>query len=383
MKKIFFFIALAMSLRSLSAQTYGYNYQAVVRDGGGQVAANQSVQLRFQIQLENGQSLYEETHSTVADAFGRVARTVGAGLKTYGAFDTLKWTEKKHFLAAAIKIGGAVNWADIGREEIVLPPFTSKLSTDLWQLDGQNLYRLEGNIGIGLPNPDSKLEINGDLHLSGSRRIYFQGGPSDPNYFIESYIVPNCAAIRVKGYCGVTLSTAVGDILHIVEDRVGIGMGTSTPQAKLDVNGTTRTKILEITGGDVAEARHPAAKQQIQPGMVVIFDEKEQGKIRTTNRSYDPKVAGVISGAGKYFAGVCLLQEELAKGAFPLAQVGTVEVLCVGPVAVGDLLTTSSVPGYAMAVRKPLKGIGAAIGKATTTLKKGERGLVEIQVEKH
>lgn len=184
-------------------------------------------------------------------------------------------------------------------------------------------------------------------------------------------------------------------------DEAGrVGIQQLTPQATLDVGGSIKSgylvvdgsadvkdklscKNLTITGGDVAEARHPAAKQQIQPGMVVIFDEKEQGKIRTTNRAYDKKVAGVISGAGKYFAGVCLLQEELAKGAFPLAQVGTVEVLCVGPVAVGDLLTTSSVPGYAMAVRKPLKGIGAAIGKATTTLKKGERGLVEIQVEKH
>jgi hypothetical protein len=268
----------------IAAQTYGYNYQAFVRDGGGQVAINQSVQLRFQIQLENGQSQYEETHNTTTDGFGRIARTVGTGLKTYGAFDTLKWTEKKHFLAVAIKIGGAANWADIGREEIVLPPFIPKLSTDLWQLDGQNLYRLEGNLGIGLPNPDSKLEINGDLHLSGSRRIYFQGGPSDPNYFIESYIVPNCAAIRVKGYCGVTLSTAVGDILHIVEDRVGIGMGTSTPQAKLDVNGTTRTKILEITGGDVAEARHPAAKQLLQPGVVVVFDEKAAPPIKPTTK---------------------------------------------------------------------------------------------------
>ena len=89
------------------------------------------------------------------------------------------------------------------------------------------------------------------------------------------------------------------------------------------------------------------------------------------------------SGAGKYFAGVCLLQEELARGAAPVAQVGSVEVWCVGPVEVGDLLTTSEVPGHAMAISDPLRGIGCTIGKAVTALKAGERGLVEMQVEKH
>jgi len=116
---------------------------------------------------------------------------------------------------------------------------------------------------------------------------------------------------------------------------------------------------------------------------VVVFDETQQGKIRLTAKPYDKKVAGVISGAGKYFAGVCLLQEELSKGALPIAQVGTVEVLCVGPVEVGDMLTSSEVAGHAMAVTDPLRSIGCTIGKAVTSLKAGERGLVEMQVEKH
>jgi len=48
-----------------------------------------------------------------------------------------------------------------------------------------------------------------------------------------------------------------------------IMIGTFVPapaNIKLDVNGTTRTKILEITGGDVAEARHTTTGEKLPVG---------------------------------------------------------------------------------------------------------------------
>jgi hypothetical protein len=49
------------------------------------------------------------------------------------------------------------------------------------------------------------------------------------------------------------------------------------------------------------------------------------------------------------------------------------------PVEIGDLLTTSSVPGHAMKVTDPLKSFGTVIGKALQPLD-GGRGLVPILV---
>ena len=48
------------------------NYQAVARNGSGQVLANQSVGLRFSI-LDggpNGNAVYVETHATSTNQFG-------------------------------------------------------------------------------------------------------------------------------------------------------------------------------------------------------------------------------------------------------------------------------------------------------------------------
>ena len=50
-----------------------------------------------------------------------------------------------------------------------------------------------------------------------------------------------------------------------------------------------------------------------------------------------------------------------------------------GPIQVGDLLTTSSMPGHAMKASDPAKAFGAVIGKALGSLKAGT-GLIPIIV---
>lgn len=236
-------------------------------------------------------------------------------------------------------------------------------------------YRLffhpDGNVGIG-KSPERKLDVAGQIQSKSSWPA-FHWTREDGTAAFSMDLHP------VGGELSIFDQINDGGVIRFqIRPNGPVWVG-----GNLDVNGTTRTKILEITGGDVAEARHTTAGQKLPAGSVVVFDETRAGKIRLTTQPYDKKVAGVISGAGQYFAGVCLLQEELARGAQPVAQVGTVEVLCIGPVAVGDLLTTSAVAGHAMAVADPVRSIGCTIGKAVTPLKAGERGLVEMQVEKH
>jgi hypothetical protein len=49
------------------------------------------------------------------------------------------------------------------------------------------------------------------------------------------------------------------------------------------------------------------------------------------------------------------------------------------PVEVGDLLTTSPTPGYAMKAGDPVKALGAMIGKALRPLSEGQ-GLIPILI---
>ena len=164
--------------------------------------------------------------------------------------------------------------------------------------------------------------------------------------------------------------------------NVGIGM---TPEYDLDVNGTTRTGVLKITGGsDLSESFDvDSGALKIVPGLVVSIDPLNPGKLVISKEPYDHKVVGIISGAGGVLPGMIMSQVGTeADGEFPVALTG--RVYCWvdatnGPVEPGDLLTTSAVPGHAAKVTDRDKAAGAVIGKAMSGLKEG-RGLVLVLV---
>jgi hypothetical protein len=68
-----------------------------------------------------------------------------------------------------------------------------------------------------------------------------------------------------------------------------------------------------------------------------------------------------------------------ADGAHPVALSGRVYVFAVGPVRVGDLLTTAATPGHAQSVVDFTHAQGAIIGKSMTPLAEGA-GLVLVLV---
>jgi hypothetical protein len=155
-----------------------------------------------------------------------------------------------------------------------------------------------------------------------------------------------------------------------------VGIGTVAPAAKLHVNGTTRTSVLEITGADLAE-KFPAS-EKLEPGMVVAIDPQNPGKLCLARGAYNRCVAGVVSGANNFSAGAVLGNLPGHEDAPPIALSGRVYVQCdasSAPIQPGDLLTTSETPGYAMKATDRDRSHGAVIGKAMERLENG-RGLV-------
>ena len=188
------------------------------------------------------------------------------------------------------------------------------------------------------------------------------------------------------------LTVAGGSAIYIQNGTQNIGIGTANPQAKLHVQGTTMTGVLQITGGaDFAEnfevnlqkANDDTMTTEVKAGMVVSIDPTSPGNLALSDRAYDRRVAGVISGAGGVKPGMVMSQEgTLADGKHPVALSGRVYCwadAAYGAIEPGDLLTTAPTPGHAMKVTEPIKAHGATLGKAMTSLKEG-RGLVLVLV---
>jgi len=164
----------------------------------------------------------------------------------------------------------------------------------------------------------------------------------------------------------------------VVKDNGNVGIGTTDPRQKLDVNGAIR-----IRGADLAEPFDVSGTDAIVPGMVVAIDPDHIGQLRVADKAYDRTVAGVISGAGDIKPGIILHQEgTLADGDYPVSLTGRAYVLAdasYGSIQPGDLLTTSDTAGHAMKVTDYEKAQGAIIGKAMSALDEG-RGLVLVLV---
>ena len=140
--------------------------------------------------------------------------------------------------------------------------------------------------------------------------------------------------------------------------------------------------MLAILGGsDVAEP-FTISTRNVPKGAVVVIDEHNPGALALSDRPYDQRVAGIVSGANGINPGLTLQQEGLTKDGQNVALSGRVYALADasgGPINPGDLLTTSGVPGHCMRVGDHARAQGAILGKAMTGLTQG-RGMVLVLV---
>lgn len=181
------------------------------------------------------------------------------------------------------------------------------------------------------------------------------------------------------GYAAVfSISNPANPLAALYVSTAGTGLAAQ-------FNGDVAVDILQINGGsDVAEPFElvdtvPAVPE---PGTVMVLDPGTPGGVRPSAAAYDRRVAGIVSGAGGVRAGLTLRQESALDGEVLVAIAG--RVYCrvdasISPVEVGDLLTTSDVPGCAMKATDRDRAHGAIIGKAMSRLGSGS-GLVLVLV---
>jgi hypothetical protein len=171
------------------------------------------------------------------------------------------------------------------------------------------------------------------------------------------------AGLRRAGVLGVGARTGVeaqvADLTsNLIEGYIGDFVGDPNRVRKFHITG----QGTYVAGSDFAEALPGrGGKEAYEPGDVLVVSTQSRGAVEKSRKPNDTLVAGVYSTRPGMLGADKNGTSRVDPDELPVAIIGIVPTKVStenGPINVGDLLTTSSTPGYAM------KALPLRIGKA-------------------
>lgn len=196
-------------------------------------------------------------------------------------------------------------------------------------------------------------------------------------------------------------NTSGGEFMRILANG-NVGIGTTSPAAKLDVNGSINisgsgagitfpngggTQSVAWTGilcgGDYAEAVDVSGERtNYHPGDVLVIGATSGSDVAKSSEPYSTLVLGVYATKPGVVGRRQTADAKTSTTEVPMAMVGIVPTKVSaenGPIRRGDLLVTSSTVGYAMKGTDRSRMLGAVVGKALGNLNSGT-GVIEVAI---
>lgn len=331
-----------------------------------------AVRGRRSIELDGKESTLKLGHPTKSTSDGRKL----SGVELDGAAATL--TVGRRDLAGAMQVFDVQNKASITLDggNAVLTLGVAGREGDLLLIDSEgrevcHLNAAAAELKLGASGAASSLR----LHDDGGREVLRFADATlrvgtDGNH--GRFLVRDGGGRAVVELDGETSQVNVGAAGHagLINVRDGNGNGT----IQLDGNNGD----IFLTNADCAE-EFDFITDVVEPGTVVVIGDDE--RLQPCSSAYDRRVAGVVSGAGRFRPAI-VLDRRAGRTRPAVAMIGKVECKVDaghGAIRCGDLLVSSPTPGHAMRAGDSASTPGAVLGKALRGLDTGT-GLVPILV---
>lgn len=219
----------------------------------------------------------------------------------------------------------------------------------LWTESGSDLYRTGGNIGIGTANPSVKLDVAGQVKISG-------GTPG-----LGKVLTSDAAGLATWQ----TLATGGGSTLwtesgsNVYRTSGNIGIGTSNPSVKLDVAGQVKIsggipglgKVLTSDAAGLASwqtfATGGGSTLWTESGSNIYRNAGRVG-IGTSNPTYDLEVNGTASAKRYVVKGI----NEITNGVWDLTQGNLVQITFNSSITPITINSDGSAGTYILIVKK-------------------------------
>jgi hypothetical protein len=141
-------------------------------------------------------------------------------------------------------------------------------------------------------------------------------------------------------------------------------------------------------GADLAETFEvDGPRSQYEPGDVLVLSSEAVYHVAKCSTPYSPAVAGVYATSPGVVLGLDGVNSDPANNAgIPMGVIGVIPTKVSGengPIAVGDLLVTSSTPGHAMKGSARRVHLGNVLGKAMEPFTGRGTGVIKVLVGKY
>ncbi|WP_395076823.1 hypothetical protein [Flavobacterium sp.] len=150
------------SLISAQAQApRKFSYQAVIRNASNALVANTNVGIRVSILQgsETGNASYVETHTTTTNSNGLVNLQIGGGTLEGGSFTNINWKSGIYFIKTETDINGGTNFNIVGTSQLLSVPYALSSADNRWAANPNGINNIDGNVGIGTNVPNYKLHV--------------------------------------------------------------------------------------------------------------------------------------------------------------------------------------------------------------------------------
>jgi hypothetical protein len=248
MKSIVTFKAALACLSFLASTTLfaqvpqSFSYQSVIRDGTGELVANQQVGIQISILQGSatGTAVYTETHSPTTNANGLATLNIGEGTPSTGVFESINWGNGPYFVETSTDPAGGNNYSVSSVSQLLSVPYAlyaanalsvetyfATLSTNInfpffGIIDFDNVIQNSNtNVFERLPNghveikKDGTISVNTELYVaySGSSTLILQ-------VFVNGVLVSRTDNIESSGSNIAVANSfswpvSIGDIVEI------------------------------------------------------------------------------------------------------------------------------------------------------------------------
>ncbi len=338
---------------SFSQAPQGLNYQAVARSGTGEILESRNINLRFSItDAQEGPVLYQETQSATTNQFGLFTLNVGKGTPMSGEFSSIPWASVNAWLQVEMDPSGGTAFVNMGTSQLLSVPYslfaesgnegpagpqgiqgetgamgpqglsgatgatgpqgsqgqsgatgpqgpqgqtgstgatgpqgpagllingdapgnTPYWKGSEWEVNSSNIYNNGENVGIGTSTPDTRLEVNGQVKVTGGNPGTGKVLTSDAEGLAtwqtpESGMGGNGTTNFISKF---TSSNTIGNSL-LFDDGINIGINNTSPEGKLHIKGSADTSQLIIDAHSTQSTSNPLIKLRDSNGNNLLW----------------------------------------------------------------------------------------------------------------